>query len=297
MRVFVTGATGFIGKAVARELIAGGHQVLALSRSPEKASALEEMGAAIFEGSLADLARVREGALQANAIAHLAFNHDFSQFVESARLDQRVVEVLSEAATRTGAALLVTSGTLAVNAKPERPATEEDPALPMDRMPRSASEIAADKAVALGVRAFVVRPAHVHDASGCGGALAWLIDLARETGFSAYATDGEQRWPACPLSDTARLYRLAIEKGIAGQRYHAVAEEGVKMRDIARAVGRLQDVPVRALTLDEAHSHFGAVASFVTRDGPASSVLTRKSLDWTPTARGMIADIDATLEA
>ncbi len=292
MKVFVTGASGFIGSAIVQELLGAGHQVLGLARSEKSAQALTAAGAEVQRGSIDDLESLTQGAMASEGVIHTAFNHDFSNFVASAQNDQRVIETLGESMAKNGGPLLVTSGTLVVKAKPGKPATEEDPALPPDQMPRALSEVAADEAASSGVRAFVLRPAHIHDVSGHGGALAWLIELAREKGFSAYATNGEQRWPACARPDAARLYRLAIEKGVARQRYHAVGEEGVRMCDIAEAIGRLQGVPVRSLSLEEASSHFGPTVSFVTGDGPASSALTRDWLGWTPTGNGMIADLN-----
>ena len=294
MRIFMTGATGFAGESVARELIAGGHDVIALVRSrDDRATQIEALGAKLFEGSVSDLDRLTEGAADADAVAHLAFNHDFSQFVASAEHDRKVVHAFGEAMTKTGGALLVTSGTMAAKPKQGKAASEKDEALPPDQMPRAWSEIAVDEVAASGVRAFVLRPAHIHDVKGNGGALAWLLGLARETGVSAYVEDGEQRWPGIARPDAATLYRLALEKGAIGHRYHGVTEEGVRMRDIAEAIGRLLNVPVRSLSADEAGGHFGPTVTFVAVDAPASGTLTREWLGWNPTGNGMIADIDA----
>ena len=292
MRVFVTGATGFIGAAVARELIDNGHHVTALCRSPDKAPALAALGADVFAGSLNDLERLREGARAADGIVHAAFDHDFSNFAANCEADRRVIAALGEAALVAGGPLLVTSGTLVADAPPGRPVSEQDPAKPVHQMPRAATEEATILAAAQGARAFAIRPAHVHDARRQAALLAWLIELAHGARFSAYVGDGEQRWAACPLSDTARLYRLALEAGECGACYHAVSEEGVPVREIAEAIGRLLDVPARGLTSDEASTHFGDLAHFVGMDGRATSKITRDRLGWTPTGQGLIADLD-----
>lgn len=286
MRIFITGAAGFIGTATTRELIANGHTVVGLARSDANAQALKELGATVHRGSLEDLDSLREGARQADGTIHLAFIHDFSRFAENGQIDKRAIDAMGEALEGTGKPFIVTSGTLLV--APGRTATEEDAVVP--GFPR-VSETAGLAFAARGVRAMAVRLPQVHGGDGKCGLVNWLLDIAREKGVSAYIGDGANRWSAAHRLDVARLYRLALENGLAGTSYHAVADEGVTARDIAEIVGRQLDLPVVSIAPQQAQAHFGVMAMFAGMDGPASSALTQAWLGWKPTQIGMIADI------
>jgi nucleoside-diphosphate-sugar epimerase len=286
MRVFVTGATGFIGSALVPELINAGHKVLGLTRSDAGAKSLAAAGAEVHRGSLEDLESLKSGAAKADSVIHLAFIHDFSKFQENCETDRRAIEALGSALAGSDRLLIATSGTLLV--APGRLATEED--APSGTIPRLTT---AEEAAALagpGVRICVVRLPQVHDQNK-QGLVTYLIDIAREKGVSAFVGDGMNRWSAAHLSDTARLYRLALEKGSAGC-YHAVAEEGVPVRDIAEVIGRRLKLPVVAKTPAEAADHFGTMGGFAGLDGPASSALTRERLGWRPVGPGLIADLE-----
>jgi len=286
MRVFVTGATGFIGSALVPELINAGHKVLGLTRSDAGAKSLAAAGAEVHRGSLEDLESLKSGAAKADSVIHLAFIHDFSKFQENCETDRRAIEALGSALAGSDRLLIATSGTLLV--APGRLATEED--APSGTIPRLTT---AEEAAALagpGVRICVVRLPQVHDQNK-QGLVTYLIDIAREKGVSAFVGDGMNRWSAAHLSDTARLYRLALEKGSAGC-YHAVAEEGVPVRDIAEVIGRRLKLPVVAKTPAEAAEHFGTMGGFAGLDGPASSALTRERLGWRPVGPGLIADLE-----
>ena len=289
MRVFVTGATGFIGSVVVRELIAAGHQVLGLTRSDEGAAALAAAGAEAHRGTLEDPASLTRGAAAADGVIHLAFDHDFSNFAENCEKDRRAVASLGAPLAGSDRLLIVTSGTAAAYT-PGRLTTEDD--APNAPMPRVASEQAVAELQAQGVHVSVVRLPQVHDPVK-QGLITPLVAIARETGVSAYVGDGLNRWPAVNVLDAARLYRLALEKGVAGARYNAVAEEGVPVRDIAEAVGRGLKVPVVSKSAQEASAHFGWLAMFAGADMPASSALTQQRLGWGPTGVGLIADLDA----
>jgi nucleoside-diphosphate-sugar epimerase len=289
MRVFVTGATGFIGSAVVHELIAAGHQALGLTRSDEGAAALVTAGAEVHRGSLEDLGSLRSGAAAADGVIHLAFNHDFSKFAANCEADRSAIEALGSALVGSDRPLIVTSGT-AVARTPGRLTTEDDG--PDSPIPRIASEQAAASVQAKGVRVSAMRLPQVHDAVK-QGLISPLIAVAREKGVSAYVGDGLNRWPAAHRLDVARLYRLALEKGVAGARYNAVAEEGVPLREIAEAIGRGLKVPVVSKSPEEAAEHFGWLGMFVGFDMPASSALTQQRLGWRPTGPGLISDLDA----
>jgi nucleoside-diphosphate-sugar epimerase len=293
MRVFVTGATGFVGTAVTAELIGAGHQVLGLTRSKAGAEALAALGAQAHPGSLEDLASLEAGAAQADGVIHLAFNHDFSTYLANCEDDRRVVTALASALAGSDRPLVVTSGTGMSTAGPGRMASEEDPPANSALVPRAASEEAAQTAAAQGVNAGVVRLPQVHDRQK-HGLITYAIELARAKGVSAYVGEGANRWTAAHVSDTARLYRLALERAERGARYHAIAEEAVPMRAIAEAVGRRVGVPARSIKPEEAAGHFGWMAMFATNDVPASGALTRERLGWNPSGPGLIADIEAT---
>lgn len=288
MRVFVTGATGFIGSAVVDELLGAGHSVLGLARSEEKAAALAARGVEPQRGSIGDLDSLRAGAARADGVIHLAFNHDFSTFAANCEDDRRVVEALGAALAGSGRPLIVTSGVGAVRV--DRLATEDDAAMDSAAMPRAASEEAAATAAAGGANVSVMRLPQVHDTRR-QGLVSYAIDLARQKGVSAYVGDGDNRWSAVHLSDAARLYRLALEKAAPGARYHAVAEEGVRVREIAEAVGLRLGIPVASIAQDEAAAHFGWLSFFVGHDMPASSERTRRQLGWRPAGPGLLADL------
>jgi nucleoside-diphosphate-sugar epimerase len=288
MRVFVTGATGFIGTAIVRELIDAGHQVLGLARSDAAAKSLIAAGAAAHHGSLEDLDSLRSGAAAADGVIHTAFIHDFSNYGPAAETDRRAIETLGSALAGSDRPLIVTSGTLL--AQRQGPvATEEDAHDP--NFPRK-SEAAALALAASGVRASVLRlPPSVHG-NGDHGFVPQLIHIAREKGVSAFIGDGLNRWPAVHRLDAAHLYRLVLEKGIAGATYHGVADEGIPTREIAEAIGRGLNVPVVSKSPEEAAGHFGWIARFFGIDGPASSALTQERLGWRAVHPGLIADLN-----
>jgi len=290
MRVFVTGATGFIGSAVVKELIAAGHQVLGLCRSEEKAAALAAAGAEVHRGSLEDLDSLRAGAVRSDGVLHLAFNHDFSKFAANCEDDRRVIQALGSALAGSGRPLVVTSGTAMANTVPGRPAQEDDATIGSDRVPRAASEEAAAAVAAAGGNVSVVRLPQVHDPVK-QGLVTPAIGMFLEKGVCAYIGDGRNRWPAAHVLDVARLYRLAIERAEPNAKYHAAAEEGVPMRDIAQALGRRLDLPVRSIAPEEAQAYFGWLALFAGLDMPASSAWTRSRLGWEPAGPGLLADL------
>jgi nucleoside-diphosphate-sugar epimerase len=292
MRVFVTGATGFIGSAIVRELLGAGHQVLGLARSDASARSLAAAGAQVFRGDLEDPESLIGGAKISDGVIHTAFNHDFSRFVENCELDRRAIEALGSALAASDRLLIVTSGTGIANVAPGQLAIEETTHTSYTGFnPRVASEEAAASVAARGVRVSVVRLPQIHDRVK-QGLITYAIGLAREKGLSAYIGDGLNRWPAAHVLDTARLYRLVLEKQETGARYHAVAEEGVRMRDIAESIGRGLKVPVVSRSPEEAAAHFGWLAAFVAHDMPASSALTREWLGWQPAEPGLISDLD-----
>jgi nucleoside-diphosphate-sugar epimerase len=289
MRIFLTGATGFIGSAIIPELIDGGHQVVGLTRSEAGAESLKAAGAEVQHGDLDDLESLRGGAGKSDGVIHCAFNHDFSKFAENCELDRRAIETLGATLKGTDRPLIV-SGGLALLAQ-GRVATESDPPLPHSSSLPRVSETMAVSLAEQGVRASTMRLPQVHDTRK-QGLVTYLIAIARQKGVSAYVGDGLNRWPAAHVLDVAKLYRLAIEKGSAGDRYHAVAEEGVPLREIAEAVGRGLNLPVVSKTPEQAAEHFGFLGFFVGGDMPASSAQTQQRLGWRPTGSGMIADLE-----
>jgi len=287
MRVFVTGATGFIGSAIVRELIEAGHRVLGLDRSEAGAKSLIAAGVQVHRGGLEDLKSLRSGATAADAVIHTAFIHDFSNFARNCEIDKCALETLGSALEGSERPLLVTSG-LATVAQ-GRMATEEDAPLPPSPSYPRASEVTAETLLKRGLRASVVRLPQVHNTVK-QGLVTYAIALACEKGVSAYVADGLNRWAAVHVLDTARLYRLALEKQEGGARYHAVAEEGV--REIADAIGRGLKVPAVSKSPEEAAAHFGWLGMFVGRDLTGSSVQTQRRLGWRPSGPGLIADLD-----
>ncbi len=292
MRVFVTGATGFVGSAIVKELISAGHQVLGLTRSEAGAKALVAAGAEAHHGTLEDLDSLCSGAAGCDGVIHTAFIHDFSKFQESCDTDRRVVGAIGSVLAGSKRPLIVTSGTALGGAAPGEMAVEENVASSKTtHHPRVASEEAAAAAAAGGVHVSILRlPPSVHD-KGDHGFLPMLINIAREKGISAYIAEGANRWPAVHRADAAQLYRLVIESGIAGT-YHAVGDEGIPTRNIAESIGRHLNLPVKTISPEAAAAHFGWLAGFFGSDLPASAQLTKERLGWQPTHAGLIADLE-----
>ncbi|BCM91511.1 aurachin B dehydrogenase [Abditibacteriota bacterium] len=290
MRIFLTGATGFIGSAIVTELIDAGHQVTGLTRSDAGAQSLVAAGAEPYRGTLEDPESLRDGVAKSDGVIHTAFDHDFSNFVANCEKDRRVIEVLGDALKGTDRPLVITSGTGMGNTVPGQPALEEHIDF-NNPNPRIASELAGISVAECGVNVLVVRLPQVHDTVK-QGLITPLIAVAREKGVSAYIGDGSNRWPSAHVLDVARLYRLVVEKQEKGARYNAVAEEGISAKDIAEVIGRGLKLPVVSLTSAEAGEHFGWLAPFVQWDMPASSAQTQQGLGWHPVGPGLIADLE-----
>jgi nucleoside-diphosphate-sugar epimerase len=289
MRVFITGASGFIGTAIVQELVGAGHQVLGLARSDASAKSLVALGAQVHQGNLDDLESLRSGAAKSDAVIHCAFNHDFSQYQANCEADRRVIEAMGSVLIGSDRPFVVSAG-VGVDT-PGRAATENDACMPSSILPRSASEEAALSLAERGVRASVVRLPQVHNLD-MQGLITLLVIIAREKRVSAYVGDGANRWPAAHRLDVGHLYTLALEKGSAGARYHAIAEEGVPLRQIAEVIGRRLKLPVVSKSPEEAADHFGWMGFMVGRDGVASSAITRERLGWRPTGPSLIADLE-----
>ena len=288
MRVFITGATGFIGSAIVPELIDAGHQVVGLARSDAGAAWLTAAGADVYRGSLEDLNSLRGGAAKSDGVIHTAFIHDFLNYGPAAEADRRAIETLGDALAGSDRPFVVTSGTLLLQRQGAL-ATERDESDP--NFPRK-SEAAGLAMASQGVRVSVLRlPPSVHG-DGDHGFVPRLIAIAREKGVSAYVGDGLNRWPAVHRLDAARLFRLALENGVANARYHGVADQGVQFREIAEVIGRRLKVPVVSKSPAEAAHHFGWIAHFAGIDCPASSEETQQQLAWRPTHASLISDID-----
>jgi nucleoside-diphosphate-sugar epimerase len=291
MRVFLTGATGFIGSAIIPELTKNGHKVLGLTRSDDGAKSLAAAGVEPHRGDLKDLESLRSGAAKSDAVIHCGFIHNFGDlatFKENSEVDQRAIEAMGSALAGTHRPFIVSGGL--IPSAPGKPATEDADAPAQSPLPR-VSEQTAMAQISKGVNASVMRLPQVHDTLK-QGLVTYLVAIARAKGVSAYVGDGKNRWPAAHVQDVARLYALALEKNEAGAKYHAVDEEGVSLREIAEALGRGLKVPVKSITQEEADTHFGMLGFFAGRDLVASSAITRKRMGWNPTGPGMIEDLN-----
>lgn len=292
MRVFVTGATGFVGSAVVAELLREGHDVLGLARSDQSAKALAALGAGVHRGSIDELDVLKAGADQCDGVIHTAFIHDFAHFEAACAADKAAIETLGGALSGSDRPLVVTSGTALLG--PGRVTTENDNTDPVlgANWPRRSEETAFAMAER-GTRASVVRlPPSVHG-DGDHGFVPMLIDIARKKGVSAFVGEGNNRWAAVHRLDAARAFRLALERASAGERLHAVGDEGVPFREIATAIGKHLNVPVRSKAPEEAAEHFGFLGMFASMDVPSSSALTRERFNWRPEQRGLLADLDS----
>lgn len=290
MRVFLTGATGFIGSHIVPELLAAGHDVLGMTRSERGAEALKAVGATAHLATLEDLDSIRAGAAGVDAVIHTAFDHDFSRFVENCEKDRRVIGALADVLKDSGRPLIITSGVGVGEQGGGAPAIETV-FNTEHRNPRIASEEAGNAALAAGVDLRVMRLPQVHDTAK-QGLISPYLAISREKGVVAYVGDGSNRYSAAHVTDVAKLYVLALDKGQRGERYNAVAEEGVPMRRIAEVVGAGLGLPVKSLSPEEAQAHFGWFALFAGFDLPASSELTRQRLGWTPVGPSLIEDLE-----
>jgi nucleoside-diphosphate-sugar epimerase len=291
MRIFVTGASGWIGSAVVPELLAAGHEVLGLARSDTAADAVAALGAEVHRGTLEDVESLRSGAARADGVVHLGYHHDFSQMSEAARLDRRAIETFGEVlGGKADGPLVVASGVLGLATAAV--VTERDDPDPATH-PRVANAQTALSLAARGVRSSIVRFAPTVHGPGDHGFMATLVDLARRTGVAAYIDDGTNRWPAVHRLDAAALVRLAVESAPAGSVLHAVDEQGIPTRDIATAIGGSIDVPTQSLPAERAAEHFGWLGPFFGIDCEASNTLTRELLGWTPTHPGLLDDLEA----
>ncbi|AIR03446.1 NAD-dependent dehydratase [Cedecea neteri] len=289
MRIFVTGATGFLGSAIVQQLLAAGHQVLGLTRSERGATALESWGAKAHFGDLDDFASLQHGADLADAVIHTAFNHDFSTFVANCEADGKVIGAMGKALAGSSRPMVITSFVAMGTTEPGKPATEAGYNV-LTPNPRKATEIAGVSLLERGVNASFVRLPQVHDTVR-QGLITPLIELAREKGVAAYIGEGKNRWSAVHVSDAVRLYVLAVERGIAGARYNAVAEEGITTKDIADVIGQGLGVPVRSIDADKASDHFGWLGNFAAHDMSASSLETQQKTGWRPVGPGLIEDL------
>lgn len=290
MRVFVTGASGFVGSAVVKELLAAGHQVLGLARSAASAAAVTAAGAEVLEGSLEDLDILQKGARETDGIIHTGFIHDFSNFLASCEVDRRAIEAMGQVLAGTNKPLVVTSG-IGLLAPGGAPRTEDSDAI--SASPRAGSEVATLALAKQGVRATIVRlPPTVHDA-GDHGFIPIIINADRQHGVAAYIGDGTNRWPAVHRLDAARAFRLALEKGTAGARYHAIAEDGIPTRQIAETIGQELGLPVVSQSKEEAGAHFGFMSHFFSLDIAATSLQTQEQLGWTYNGLGLLEDMKA----
>ena len=289
MRIFVTGAPGFIGSALVPDLIKAGHHVLGLTRSEAGAEKLRAAGAEVLHGNIEDLNSLRKGAADSDGVIHLAFNHDFSQFEKNAADERKAIAALGEVLLGSDRPFVVTSGTAMAANVDGKPSTEDGATASWN--PRAGLETTVKEFTERGVKTSIVRLAQIHNTHK-QGLVPYITAVAREKRVSAYIGEGSNRWPAAHVCDTARLYRLAFEKAEPGAIYHAVDEEGVSMKAIAEALGRGLKVPVVSIKPEEAEAHFGWLARFARHDMPASGALTQQKLNWKPTGPGVIADLD-----
>ena len=290
MRVFLTGATGFIGSYLVPELIGAGHHVAGLSRSDAGAGTLTRAGAEVVRGDVNDLDRLRIAAEAADGVIHAAFNHDFSNAKQNSEDDRKVIETLGEVLAGSDRPLVITSGTGLTRSKTGDPAVETDGHVSSAEFPRAACEEAADALMAKGGRVMVMRLSQVHDTRK-QGRITWHIQTARQRGRVAYVGEGKNRLAAVHVSDAVRLYRLALELGQAGARYNAVDEEGIALRDIAEVIGAGLKMPVGSITPEQAPQYFGLMAHLATMDLAASSAMTRRQLGWNPTGPDLLTDL------
>jgi nucleoside-diphosphate-sugar epimerase len=292
MRIFVTGATGFIGSVTILELIRAGHHVVGLARSNEASAALTKAGAKPHPGSLTDLESLKTGARDSDGVIHLGFIHDFSKWQENGRIDLAAINAMVDVLAGSDRPLVVTSGT-ALLAKgrlvTEADLAEKDGAGSI----RGPSENATIEAASKGVRSCVIRLSPSVHGKGDHGFVPMLVKIARDKGFSGYIGEAANRWPAVHRLDAARLYRLAVENGKAGSTFHGAAEEGVAFHEIAKAIGIAAGVPTKQIAAEEAAQHFGFLGAFVGMDNPTSSELTRKTLGWAPQEIGLVDDVSA----
>lgn len=289
MRVFVTGASGFIGSVIVRNLLKSGHEVVGLARSTASAKAVLEAGGKVLEGDVEDLDVLKNGAAESDGVIHTAFIHDFARFKEVCEADRRAIEALGTPLVGSKRPLIVTSGTVIL--KPGGVKTENEPALPSEIVPRSASEEAAMSLAERGVHTSIVRlPPMVHDRTKAGFASV-LTQIAVEKKVSAYVGDGQNRWPAVHVEDAALVYTAALEKAAHGAHYHAVGEEGLRIKDIASTLAKKLGVPTASLRADEAAAQFGFLSAFIGADVPASSAWTQQQLKWTPKHAGLLSDL------
>jgi len=287
MRVFVTGATGFIGTATVKELIAAGHKVLGLARSEDGAKALKAAGADVQEGTLQDLDSLKDGAAASDGVIHLGFIHDFSKFVENCAIDKAAIEAMGGVLAGSDRPFISTGGLAGIGKAGGIP-TEDDVIARDFPFPR----VSEQAALAIkGLRASVVRLSQIHDTRK-QGLVSYMLMAAREKGVVAYGGAGQNRWAAAHVTDIARLYRLAIERNEAGARYHGVAEEGLTLKEIAEALGRGLNMPVKALSPNEMQVHYGPLSHLVGTNLTGSSAITRQKLNWSPTGPGLLADLD-----
>ena len=293
MRVFLTGATGYVGSALVRELLTAGHKVLGLARSDKSAGSLSATGAEVLQGTLQDLDILKKGAAEADGVIHTAFIHDFSNFAASCEADRNAIAAIGETLQGSNRPFVTTSGT-AVSAKPGHVGTEEDKGDPNSSVsPRLQAEYVTIGLTSQGIRTSLVRlPPSVHDNGDLHGFIPILINIARQKGVSAYIGDGQNRWPAVNRLDAVRVYRLALEKGAPGSRFHAVGDQGIPTKKIAEIIGRHLNLPVVSKAPNEAAEHFGWFSHFFALDVPATANYTEETLGWKPTHAGLIADLE-----
>ncbi len=292
MKIFLTGANGFIGSALVKELLSAGHQVLGLTRSEEGGNALRDMGAEAFQGDLLDFDNLRKGVEQSDAVIHTAFNHDFSRFVQSCQEDRQVITVMGEVLIGSERPMIVTSSIGSSNTVPGTLPVENNPTASSSVFPRAASDEAALALAGKGVNVVMMRNPQIHNIVK-QGLVSDLIKLARQKGRAAYVGEGANRWSATNLTDAVAVYRLALEHATSGAVFHAVDEEGVSMRQISDAIAAGLNVPSVSVSEEQAPEHFGWLIKFAGRELTASGKLTQERLGWKPSGSGLIADLNA----